>query len=665
MKAYNLNTAQQHRESVTELYLHHCGLRDVPPIVFRCPRLQHLEITENELREIPLELMKLSNLRVLNLSGNHIETLPDNWSALSNLQQLDLCDNELELLPPAFFSLELLETLRLAGNRLRSLPEEIGYLRHLKELDVSDNELSALPVSLSMLGRLREFTACRNGLRRLPKALGNLSKLERLEIAGNRLRKLPPSLFSTMEHLSRLDLSGNRLREIPSSIGHCRHLAHLSAAGNKLKSLPPEIGRLEWLRRLDLSKNKLSMLPEEMGGCRFLRRLNLSENDLSALPPAIEHLRHLEYLSLTRNCLGDLPKLPPGLRVLNLAHNSMKQIPLSVPELTTLRELDLGYNRLLRLPETLHQLANLQHLRLSGNEIAAWQDTVLKLDSLDSLHGLTSGRDKRRLLRFLKACRRQRTSLVIRPALFSCYQGKPAMLEPLSLGQLVEALRFPIKEVRLSVRRHIINRRGVSLSSKPLKTGARLACIGKVHFDAEDLSARLMQQGVSMVNIRENPDFVVIGDRPSATTVLGPQQVFLSEVQLNDFLDRSEQRYLAGAIDGDKMARVRQLLLHEKPNNVRLAVQLMKGGGVPEALLTDLFFVWKRMEPGKLKRELRELLELNLSERDRLVLSLRRSLSENISAKQLKDNIRKFTDGTVLEASRLKALCGVESEERK
>jgi Leucine-rich repeat (LRR) protein len=664
MKAYNLNTARQHCEAVTELYLHHCGLSEVPPLVFRCSRLRRLEITDNALRFIPERLAELKHLEVLNLSGNRIQRLPETLSALTGLTHLDMRNNQLKALPPALLALSALEILCLAGNQLTALPEDIDRWQRLGLFDISDNDLSQLPAAMGRLVNLREFYGSRNGLHRLPKAFAQLSMLERLEVADNRLRKLPESFFSNMERLSQLDLSGNRLLEIPSSIGKCRHLVHLSAARNKLKALPPDIGRLGWLRRLDLSKNKLSFLPTQITGCSFIRRLNLSENNLSVLPPSIGRLHRLEQFSLARNRLEDLPGLPPALLVLDLAHNRLERIPPSLLALPALREVDLGYNRLSRLPPEFSKLEELRQLRLTGNEIADWRAVILNLDQLETLHGPAVGREKRRLLRFLKACRQQKTSREARAFLFDCYQGEAEVLDQLSLDQLMEALRFPLKEVRLAVRRHLISRRGASLKAQPLKAGAKIACIGKVHFEEADLRSRLSQQGISLVATAEEAGHVVIGDRPPATVQLGTDQVFLSEVQLNEFFDRSGQRYLAREDAGAKAVRVRQLLLHEKPRNVRLAIQLMKGGGVPASLLTELFFVWKRTPQGKLKNEIRALLELNLPESDRAVLSIRRSLSEGIPAVKLEENIRRFAGNTVLNEGRLRVLCGLKDREK-
>ncbi|KAI5337434.1 hypothetical protein L3X38_016705 [Prunus dulcis] len=76
------------------------------------------------------------------------------------------------------------------------------------------------------------------------------------------------------------------------------------------------------------------------------------------------------------------------LRTLNLSHNSLKEVPNEVGELTHLRYLDLSYNYdLMKLPNTMCNLINLQTLRL----IYCWALEILpegmrKLINLRHLH---------------------------------------------------------------------------------------------------------------------------------------------------------------------------------------------------------------------------------------------------------------------------------------
>ncbi|VVA19821.1 PREDICTED: putative disease resistance [Prunus dulcis] len=76
------------------------------------------------------------------------------------------------------------------------------------------------------------------------------------------------------------------------------------------------------------------------------------------------------------------------LRMLNLSHNSLKEVPNEVGELTHLRYLDLSYNHdLMKLPNTMCNLINLQTLRLIYcGALEILPEGMRKLINLQHLH---------------------------------------------------------------------------------------------------------------------------------------------------------------------------------------------------------------------------------------------------------------------------------------
>ncbi|VVA40948.1 PREDICTED: putative disease [Prunus dulcis] len=74
--------------------------------------------------------------------------------------------------------------------------------------------------------------------------------------------------------------------------------------------------------------------------------------------------------------------------MLNLSHNSLKEVPNEVGELAHLRYLDLSYNHdLMKLPDTMCNLINLQTLRLFGcNNLERLPEAMGKLINLQHLH---------------------------------------------------------------------------------------------------------------------------------------------------------------------------------------------------------------------------------------------------------------------------------------
>ncbi len=388
----------------------------------------------------------------------------------------------------------------------------------------------------------------------------------------------------------------------------------------------------------------------------MLRELDLSNNVLETLPGTFTQLTRLARLDLSRNGLAALPPLPPHLTELRLAHNGFGDWPAALLGLTGLERLDLSYNRLTAWPADLSGLPALRELALSGNELPPLPGPLLQLAQLEKLKGVGTPGARRHLLQLLRANRKSPAPTPVLTAFFDLLQGTER-LSGLPLPELGPGLCFSLKTVRLAVREHLVRERGAGLQAHPLRVGARVGMVGKTHFDEERLRERLAEAGITLLPRADYRDatHLVLGDRPAAPPTLHAGQVFLSEADLNAFLDRRGDRYLAQAPSPDQLDRLRSLVLHEEAHNVRLAVQLLRGGGVPRALLTDLFVAWKLAPRGKLKRELRQLLELNLSESDRWVLSLRLGLSDALTGEARERNIRRFTEGTALEEERLRA----------
>ncbi len=653
MKAYNLDTARQHPGEVTELYLHHCGLTEVPEVVWHCPHLRKLEITGNQLQTLPAAFGELRQLEYLSLAGNKLEQLPGELAFLPQLHYLDLSDNRFESLPEALLSLTGLRFLSLKENMLAELPSETENWQQLEQLDLSENQLKRLPVRLGHLRALRDLRLSGNRLRSLPQTLGRLRQLQRLEADNNRLKGLPSGIIDGWRQLERLQLSGNRLAEIPENIRHCAPLAHLLLNDNRLEQLPAETGELSWLRRLEVRNNKLTSLPESLGQCRFLQQLDVSENTLREIPATLARCDRLEQCSLRRNALRDLPLLPSGLRRLDLSHNELAEVPDTVVSLKQLRQLDLGYNEIESLPGLFGQLHTLQELRLSGNPIRDFPTPLLQLDSLEQLRGAITGKARERLLRLLSAFRQQDTPSRLRPALYRIFNGEEQVLATFSLEDLRWGLRFPIKELRLLFREHLIRKRG---ARRPLGQGAVIAVAGSIPVDGELLVNRLDRQGMSLVAPGGNGlTHLVLGEQLPEDLPLDASLTFLDIATLNTFLRRAEGR-LPATKNPQQLERLRQLLLHPEPANVRLALQLLRGSGAPPALLTDLFFVWKTVKNRRLKKDLRQLLELHLPEEDRRLLSLRLGLSPSLPHVQLEQNILRFGQGKSIDERRLREL---------
>ncbi|KAF9970684.1 Leucine-rich repeat serine/threonine-protein kinase 1 [Actinomortierella ambigua] len=135
----------------------------------------------------------------------------------------------------------------------------------------------------------------------------------------------------------------------------------------------------------------------------ILRRRRLDrdqlDNHLKSLQPTLDPtltklqspLLHLTELDLSRNRLASLPddltSLAPYLQYLNLSHNQLQEIPLSLCHLTNLQALIVSHNRLSGpIPHQIFaRLTQLKTLRLCANQITELPHTLARLNKLETL----------------------------------------------------------------------------------------------------------------------------------------------------------------------------------------------------------------------------------------------------------------------------------------
>lgn len=93
------------------------------------------------------------------------------------LQRLDLSNNQLRALPDSVYALQTLETLNVQLNRLTMLSTDVEKLTQLETLDARHNELKILPVKqLVTLQRLKRLHVAG-----VPDLIQNLEMLEMSE----------------------------------------------------------------------------------------------------------------------------------------------------------------------------------------------------------------------------------------------------------------------------------------------------------------------------------------------------------------------------------------------------------------------------------------------------------------------------------------------------
>ncbi|XP_035667179.1 leucine-rich repeat serine/threonine-protein kinase 1-like, partial [Branchiostoma floridae] len=248
--------------------------------------------------------------------------------------------------------------------------------------------------------------------------------LVEIDLSHNALCRIPAILPWGMNKLERLDLSHNALEALPFPEGReksgdvlCLRLEDMNVSHNRLQWVPPQLFHIPSLEKLNLSNNKLQSLEytledelsdlsnRETAGsgarwrCEKLKILDVSHNQLSELPDVIKNTKDLRRLILNHNKVKMLPN-PWGcpLEILDAAHNLLRTLPASLEFFwsDTLKYLILSYNKLDEIRWEVCRLKALTELNVSYNRLEKFPKPehwkCPNLTSLDISHNkLTNG----------------------------------------------------------------------------------------------------------------------------------------------------------------------------------------------------------------------------------------------------------------------------------
>lgn len=357
-------------ELMEDLELVSKGLQNLHMLDQFCPRLETLDVRNNELKHLdgaPSAIRRLSTL------NNHLTSFTT-WAHLNNLQHLDISGNEVDSLiglkglvhlrelkadnncirdVEGIFDLDGLQTLSLKQNGLQSLDFTSADLRSLRHLDVSQNALQHVD-GLQYLPALEEVDFSNNLLKSFPRAAANvyskdegLLGLRSLRLAANVLEHVD---VSSLQNLEFLDVDSNKL----SSIVNISYLDRLQTLSMRSQLCSP---------------NQKVTVAEAIPTFADVQHLYLSGNNLATLP-SILSCRGSSFLST---------------RTLELALCGLQSLPAAFASVfPNLRTLNLNFNALRDL-RPLHGLGKLRSLHLAGNRICRLRRTISVLGSLGSI----------------------------------------------------------------------------------------------------------------------------------------------------------------------------------------------------------------------------------------------------------------------------------------
>jgi Leucine-rich repeat (LRR) protein len=516
--------------------------------------------------------------------------------------------------PDIVFELPNLQALSLSDNRLTSVPAEAGRLSGLRTLDLSGNRISQLPASFSSLSNLAQLNLANNLLTRFPSVLTRLPALRRLDLSGNGISSLPGHL-PYGEQLQALKLAHNRIKALPEGWDNLENLEEFDLAHNRLREFPLRRGQYRSLESLNLKQNKLERLGEEIGELRELRKLWLDHNLLSEIPSSLERLKSLRLLSCQGNRIDRWPSFLaslPRLQTLELGRNKLGEIPAAPGAWVALAYLGLQQNGLSALPPGLAAWPALKEVHLGRNLFTHFPEELLVSPGLEKATGLPGAAQA---LRFIQACRSAEIPLSARTGLFRFWQGKEG-IGKISDEVLQQGLRLPLPSLKKALLPRLIAASGPA----PEPGKSVVALTGRTLAGRERWRELLAKAGLAMWEKGDGmPTHAVTGAGALELPLdwIRAGVVFAEEGEMMKQVQAAGASYLREAGDDTQL---RFLLKSRQEATLRLAYELMKNGGVPPALMTDLYIAWKSAASAGLKRDLRSLLRLQATETGRRFL---------------------------------------------
>jgi Leucine-rich repeat (LRR) protein len=473
-------------------------------------------------------------------------------------------------------------------SRNKDWEEDLSKYTEVQEIEISfwNDEQPNLPRGIEQLQKLEKISFSYCALKSMPEGLAKLKQLKVLSFGLKCQLKEIPNWISNFEQLEILDLNDNKIDHIPLEVAKLHKLKQLHLYNNRLKELPEELSKLEHLEILDVARNQLSKLPQYLGKFRKLRKLYFNSNQIKRLPQSLKNCDKMEVMHWHNNKIAaqDLLKILshfPNLITQKMYKGKELEIANLAKEIQTLSPDE----------EYLSKIINL------------YLDKPLKEEITDA--------------------------------------------ELLRIAALKDRSNTSRKAIRI-----LTDRQKAKLVQKPIKAGSTIVIVGKTNFKKKQTAQELKKLGIHYQSkIKNDCSHLILGPAVDFTEaeirmILNNGVVILKE---SDFLEIYNQLTSPYLIEGAKEApeqaqNIGALLLSQDESNQEIALEMIKSGGLPKDLITELFIFYAYIAEKKNRQKARKLLLLYGS--DALKNALRKKY-QKLSSRGT-DALYEFTEGTEL-----------------
>ncbi|MCP4443248.1 MAG: leucine-rich repeat domain-containing protein [Aureispira sp.] len=445
--------------------------------------------------------------------------------------------------------------------------------------------------------------------------IGDFKNLEELEMGSFHEKELPAVIYK-LPKLKKLEIRYARHFLLSKEIEQLQQLEFVHLQFGTFHSLPESMKNLSKLKHLFFSSllvdtSQLHWIGE-LSGLESLALKTSYQKDYFKNMSFVHQLQNLKTLSLSCNYLNYRFQSPSlefddsffepldQLKVLELKACGLSKFNKSWANLKVLEKLDLTGNKFSRFPLEFLDLPKLKTIKLAENEIK----NSAAIEEL--FEALPVGNKQAYQVFFNYLNTKKETPKATKQLLFdACGINGAKKLRVIALEDIHE--RYKSNEL------------------SQLKAGDQLSLVGAFGCSVQRLEEMQSILNEHNINIKtkatEKQTHWTLGDQGHAQKdITVGDIVLMSEVdliQLTQYLNPNA--YLAKE-DENMLTRIRTLLFHTAIENVLLAIEMLKGGGVPDSLLTELCFVLLGHPNEEVKLSAKEVLTDVLSAKEKEIV---------------------------------------------
>ncbi|MCH2045175.1 MAG: hypothetical protein MK212_13755 [Saprospiraceae bacterium] len=486
-----------------------------------------------------------------------------------------------------------------------------------------------------------EFRAQLKKLRKLP-------NLAHLTLKRIKLSKLPKDLFK-LEGLKSLTLEklNPKFSEIPDDIAQLVNLEVLKFGNHRLSTFPKALTTLSKLRVLKGTSYYIKTLPEGFEQLQNLEVLKLEDSSFKEMPEALPSLHKLKVLSLSIK-YGDIKPFPDhafeqmkDLEYLDLSGCGINTLSASITKLNKLKYLDLRKNYFVSIPYELLNM-NIEQLYVSNKD--DYLTMAKNLEYLPLIQQAKHAQD----IEFAEA----KSFLQILSKRSRAHIPNQYLWHAINRPDLPNLLRVHALDY---VQENYEEKKG----EQAPKTGNCIVFCGAPKFRNKAYKKVLDKAQIKYIEsfsgaLPEGTTHLVLGKKLHDTCPLELGEVILMTPQnFLDFIEITKEGFLVKEEGTSMQDNLEDLLTSSDLENVKVALELLKSGGVPKTLVTELFIAAKLSTDSSVRRKAKNFLYTHLSTQGQENFKKRLSLKDGMAAHVLIRNIKRYTEGTELDLGKI------------